>query len=64
MRSERHTQWDLFEHQPILPDLRPDLRSKLTPLLQELLREAAGRPMRTTMNDPQGEGDGDDQDHA
>ena len=42
MRSERHSQRDLFEERATVPHLRPDLQAKLTPLLQILLTEAAG----------------------
>ena len=42
MRSERHSQRDLFEERTTVPHLRPDLQAKLTPLLQILLTEAAG----------------------
>src|SRR3954469_14013779 len=41
MRSERHSQRDLFEERAPVPHLRPELRAKLTPLLQILLTEAA-----------------------
>jgi hypothetical protein len=46
------------------PELPPDLRTALTPLLRVLLTEAAAQGTRAEMDDPTGEEDGDDQDHA
>ena len=40
---ERCSQWDLFEQETMLPDLRPDLRTKLALLLQTLL-DGSGQP--------------------
>ncbi len=64
MRSERHSQRDLFEDRRTSSDLRPDLRAKLSALLQALLTEATGKGPRTDPDHPNGKEDGDDQDHA
>ena len=64
MRSERHSQRDLFEERATVPHLQPELRAKLTPLLQILLTEAAGVGQQdevTWSGDQEG---GDDQDHV
>src|SRR3954466_15272080 len=64
MRSERHSQRDLFEERATVPHLRPELRAKLTSLLQILLTEAAGvgQQDKTTRSGPPG--GGGDQNHA
>ena len=63
MRSERHSQRDLFDERAAGPHLRPDLQAKLSPLLQALLTEAAdiGPQGGDTLGAQE---DGDDQDHA
>ena len=64
MRNERRNQRDLFERTTLLPEIPPDLRTALTPLLRVLLTEAAAQGTRAELDDPTGEEDGDDQDHA
>lgn len=64
MRSERHSQRDLFEDRTTGSELRPDLRAKLSALLQVLLTEATGKGPPTDPAHPNGKEDGDDQDHA
>ena len=64
MRSERHSQRDLFEERATVPHLQPDLRAKLTPLLQILLTEAAGVGQQDKTTRSGAQEDGDDQDHA
>ncbi len=64
MKSERHSQRDLFEARATAPDLRPDLHAKLSPLVQILLKEAAGVGQQDEATSSGGQEDGDDQDHA
>jgi hypothetical protein len=64
MRSERHSQRDLFEERATVPHLRPDLQAKLTPLLQILLTEAAGVGQQDETARAGAQEDGDDQDLA
>jgi hypothetical protein len=64
MRSERHSQRDLFEERVTVPHLRPELRAKLTPLLQILLTEAADIGPQDAATRSGAQEDGDDQDHA
>ena len=64
MRSERHSQRDLFEDRATVPTLQPDLRAKLTLLLQVLLTEAAGVGQQHKTTNAGAQEDGDDQDHA
>jgi hypothetical protein len=64
MRSERHSQRDLFEERATVPHLRPDLQAKLTPLLQILLTEAADIGQQDAATRSGAQEDGDDQDHA
>jgi hypothetical protein len=64
MRSERHSQRDLFEERATVPHLQPELRAKLTPLLQILLTEAAGVGQQDKTTRSGAQEDGDDQDHA
>jgi hypothetical protein len=64
MRSQQHSQRDLFEEEAPLPPLRAELRAKLSPLLQVLLTEAAGIGAQDAATRSNGQEDGDDQDHA
>jgi hypothetical protein len=64
MRSERHSQRDLFDERATVPHLRPELRAKLTPLLQILLTEAADIGPQDAATRAGAQEDGDDQDHA
>jgi hypothetical protein len=64
MRSEQHSQRDLFEERAPPPHLRPELRAKLSPLLQILLTEAAGIGQQDETARAGAQEDGDDQDHA
>jgi hypothetical protein len=64
MRSEQHSQRDLFEERAPPPHLRSELRAKLTPLLQILLTEAAGIGQQDETARAGAQEDGDDQDHA
>jgi hypothetical protein len=60
MRSERHSQRDLFEERATVLHLRPDLQAKLTPLLQILLTEAAGVGQQDETARAGAQEDGDD----
>jgi hypothetical protein len=64
MRSERHSQRDLFDERATVSHLRPELRAKLTPLLQILLTEAADIGPQDAATRSGAQEDGDDQDHA
>ena len=64
MRSEQHSQRDLFEERATVPHLRPELRAKLSPLLQALLTEAADIGPQDAATRSGAQEDGDDQDHA
>jgi len=64
MRSERHSQRDLFEDRTTVPALQPDLWAKLTPLVQVLLTEAAGVGQQHKTTNAGAQEDGDDQNHA
>ena len=63
MRSEQHSQRDLFEERATVPHLQPELRAKLTPLLQILLTEAADIGPQDAATRSGAQEDGDDQDH-
>ena len=64
MRSERHSQRDLFEDRTTVPAFQPDLRAKLTALVQALLTEAARVGQQDKTANAGAQEDGDDQDHA
>jgi hypothetical protein len=64
MRSDRHSQRDLFDERAADPQLRPDLQAKLSPLLQALLTEAADIGPQDAATRLGAQEDGDEQNHA